>query len=246
MQRMCASIIASLFFALALPAQTPDTATIRGQVVDSSRAAVQGALVTINNKLNGVQQKVTTNDTGSFVFAGLPPADSYQVTADKTGFAEAQSSNISLEAGTAAEINLELNLPGLQATVTVTGAAGEVRTDEPQLGDYLSATHAEETPLLNRRITYLPLLDAANRPAINQGDVFMNEDLFTTNGTGRRQTWFEVDGSNAVDAWGRQTIFSNVPLDGVQEMTILDQCVFGGIRIDRGQCREHRHQKRWK
>lgn len=221
MQRMCASIIASLFFALALPAQTPDTATIRGQVVDSSRAAVQGALVTINNKLNGVQQKVTTNDTGSFVFAGLPPADSYQVTADKTGFAEAQSSNISLEAGTAAEINLELNLPGLQATVTVTGAAGEVRTDEPQLGDYLSATHAEETPLLNRRITFLPLLDAANRPAINQGDIFMNEDLFTTNGTGRRQTWFEVDGSNAVDAWGRQTIFSNVPLDGVQEMTVL-------------------------
>jgi len=103
----------------------------------------------------------------------------------------------------------------------VTGAAGDVRTDEPQLGDYLSATHAEETPLLNERITYLPLLDAANRPAINQGDIFMNENLFTTNGTGRRQTWFEVNGTNAVDAWGRQTIFSNISLGSVQEMTVL-------------------------
>jgi hypothetical protein len=31
------------------------------------------------------------------------------------------------------------------------------------------------------------MLNAANRPAINQGDVFMNQNLFTTNGTGRRQ-----------------------------------------------------------
>jgi hypothetical protein len=53
----------------------------------------------------------------------------------------------------------------------------------------------QETPLLNRRITYLPLLNAANRPALNQGDVFMNQDLFTTNGSGRRQTWFEPHSS---------------------------------------------------
>ncbi len=79
----------------------------------------------------------------------------------------------------------------------------------------------EETPLLNHRITYLPLLNAANRPAINQGDVFMNQDLFTTNGAGRRQTWFEVDGATGNDSWGRQTIFSNIPLDAVQEMTVL-------------------------
>src|ERR1700740_1088714 len=77
------------------------------------------------------------------------------------------------------------------------------------------------TTLATQRITYLPLLNAANRPAINMGDVFMNEDLFTTNGAGRRQAWFEVDGSNGVDAWGRQTIFTNIPLDGVEEMTIL-------------------------
>jgi hypothetical protein len=80
----------------------------------------------------------------------------------------------------------------------------------------------EETPLLNRRITYLPLLNSANRPAINQGDEFMNQNLFTTNGSGRRQTWFEIDGGNGIDTWGRQTIFTNIPLDAVQEMTVLE------------------------
>src|SRR5258708_9164508 len=79
----------------------------------------------------------------------------------------------------------------------------------------------EATPLLNRKITYLPLLNAANRPATNQGDVFINQNLFTTNGAGRRQTWFEVDGTTGNDSWGRQTIFTTLPLLAVQEMEVL-------------------------
>ncbi|HUA62203.1 MAG TPA: hypothetical protein VML19_25835, partial [Verrucomicrobiae bacterium] len=51
--------------------------------------------------------------------------------------------------------------------------------------------------------------------------VFMNEDLFTTNGAGRRQAWFEVDGATGNDSWGRQTIFSNLPADAVEEMKVL-------------------------
>ena len=117
--------------------------------------------------------------------------------------------SVALAGGTTADVTLELNVAGAQGQVTVTGAAGEVRTDSPQLGDLLDERTIEETPLLNRRITYLPLLNAANRPAINQGDIFMNEHLFTTNGAGRRQTWFEVDGSTDNDSWGRQTMFTN-------------------------------------
>src|SRR5207248_2005304 len=104
-----------------------------------------------------------------------------------------------------------LNVSGEQTQVVVTGIVGEIRTDQPQLGDHLDATQVEETPLLNRRITFLPLLNAANRPALNQGDVFINQNLFTTNGSGRRQTAFVVDGSTGNDSWGRQTIFTNVP-----------------------------------
>src|SRR5262249_54373655 len=87
------------------------------------------------------------------------------------------------------------------------------------------------TPLLSRRVTYLPLLNAANRPAINQGDVFINQNLFTTNGAGRRQASFVVDGSTGNDSWGRQTIFSTIPLAGVQEMSVLTNAFsaeFGG------------------
>jgi hypothetical protein len=65
------------------------------------------------------------------------------------------------------------------------------------------------------------MLNAANRPAITQGDIFTDQNLFTTNGAGRRSAWFEVDGGNSIDMWGRQTIFTNIPVDSIDEMAVL-------------------------
>jgi hypothetical protein len=189
--------------------------------LDQSHRAVPGVQVTAVNTLTGLQRSARTGVSGGFSLPGLPVAGSYTLTARKRGFSEVRSRNLTLIGGATAEVRLRLNVEPGKTQITVTGVAGEVRSHQPELGIQLSATQMENTPLLNRRITYLPLLSAANRPAINQGDIFMNEDLFTTNGTGRRQTWFEVDGSNATDSWERQTIFTNIPLDSVQEMTVL-------------------------
>lgn len=205
-----------------LAAQTPDSATLRGRVVDQTHAAVPGVEVTVTNSLTGLKRAAQTDDSGSYSIAGLPVAGAYEVVASKQGFAAMKPARVTLAGGTTADVDLQINAAGGETQVTVTGAVGEVRTDGPQLGNHLSAEQMEDTPLLNRRITYLPLLDAANRQAINQGDVFMNENMFTTNGAGRRQTWFEIDGATGNDSWGRQTMFTNVPLDAVQEMTILN------------------------
>jgi hypothetical protein len=223
MMKFMSFLLSSFFWfgAVTLWAQTPDTATIRGQVTDQTHSAVSGAKVVLTRTLTGLSRELTTQADGAFSFAGLPTAGAYDIVVEKDGFSDAESKGVTLVSGTTATFDFVLKVTGTQSTVNVSGIAGDVRTDEPELGIYLTATQAEETPLLNRRITYLPLLDAANRQAINQGDVFMNEDLFTTNGTGRRQTWFEVDGTDGVDAWGRQTIFTNLPLGAVQEMTVL-------------------------
>jgi hypothetical protein len=212
----------SLFaLGLCLSAQTPDTATIRGVVVDQTRAGIPGVQVTAKNAQSGLERSTQTDDTGRFSLAGLPISGEYEVTAKKSNFSEARLPGVTLAGGTTADVNLQLSVAGDETQVTVTGAAGEVRADQPQLGDRLDERQINEMPLLNRRITYLPLLNAANRPALNQGDVFMNQNLFTTNGAGRRQSWFEVDGSTGSDSWGRQTIFTNIPVTAVQEMTVL-------------------------
>lgn len=206
----------------AVLAQTPDTAAIRGTVTGPNAAPLAGVQLALQNSDHHVLRTAASDARGGFDFEGLPAAQPLEILAASPGLAQASSGVLTLAAGQAATVHLRMALPSVKAEVIVTGAAGDIQTDEPQLGDHLSGEQARATPLPNRRTTYLPLLNAANRPAINQGDIFMNQELFTANGTGRRQTWFEVDGASANDLWGRQTIFTNVPLDSVGEMTILD------------------------
>ncbi len=203
-------------------AQTADTATIQGHVTDPDHAAATGVQIKIVNRVSGLTRTTQTNLLGLYTVPGLPVAGQYIITAVKNGFAEAQSTPVALAGGTTALIDFQLRVTGGKTEVTVRGSVGQTRIDEPQLGNRLGAAQIEDMPLLGRKLTYLPLLNAANRPAINQGDVFLNQNLFTASGAGRRQTWFEIDGSTGSDSWGRQTLFTNVPLSAVQELTVLE------------------------
>jgi hypothetical protein len=53
-------------------AQTPDTATIRGQVIDASQGAIPHAQVTATNTLTGAKRTVETDGSGAFTLSGLP------------------------------------------------------------------------------------------------------------------------------------------------------------------------------
>ncbi len=201
-------------------AQTPDTATLQGTVTDGTGAVIAGATLTLTNQHTRATRSAVSDDLGRLYLAGLPADSAYDLTAEKKSFVSAHLDHLTLTPGSTASLTLTLNVAGEASTISINGAAGDLRVDEPQLGTRVSPQQ-QETPLPNRRLTYLPLLNSANRPAINQGDVFMNQALFTTNGAGRRQTWFELDGTNGNDMWGRQTLFTNIPLLGVGEMTVL-------------------------
>jgi hypothetical protein len=220
-RRTAAVILAVSFCSPFLVAQTPDTAILQGMVSDPAGAAVAAARITITNDTTGLVRTVESDSHGRFTVGGLPIAGSYTVAVAKDGFAAGQSSLVRLTGGSTAAVTFSLKVAGENSSVTVVGAADDVRIDEPQLGTRIAAQQVEQTPILNRRITFLPLLNAANRPAINQGDIFMNQFLITTNGAGRRQAWFEVDGANSIDMWGRQTIFTNIPALAVDEMSVL-------------------------
>jgi hypothetical protein len=202
-------------------AQTPDTSTLRGVVTDQTGAAIPDAQITVTNTSTGLQRRTATDSAGRFALGAVPVSGAYEIKAEKQAFAPAELANVTLIASSTANLTIQMRPAGESTEITVTGVAGEVRTDAPQLGTDLGALQIEKTPALNRRVTYLPLLNAANRPAINQGDIFTNQFLFTTNGAGRRQAFFETDGGNSIDMWGRQTVFSAPPQDTVQEMDVL-------------------------
>lgn len=207
--------------ALPVFAQSPSTATLRGRVLDQTGASVPGAAVTVVNTATGATREATTDQGGFYTISGLPLTGTYKVSIALAGFATKAIDNIALRAGESATVNATLFASGGTSDVTVLGTTEGVRTDEPQLGVRLDAEKIEQTPIVGRKMTNLPLLNSAVRPAINTGDLFLNNMLFVVNGSGRRQTTFALDGSTADDAWGRQTVFTNVPLSAIQEFTVL-------------------------
>ena len=136
-------------------------------------------------------------------------------------FAGVQKLGIRLHAGETATIDARLSISDADTDIEVYGTVEGVRSDTPQVGTTLSATAIDELPVLGRKVSSLPLMDAGDRPARGTGDLFLGTTLFVFAGGGRRQPTFTVDGATANDAWGRQAMFTSVPLVAVQEAAVL-------------------------
>jgi outer membrane receptor for ferrienterochelin and colicin len=214
---------ACLALLLAIPslAQTPGTGAIRGRIVNESGAPVPAAEVTIANQATGLSRRATTDASGIYNLPELPLTGTYLLRISHEGFAPQERAAIQLRAGETAAFDATLQAQAVAAEITVFGTAEGVQADSPQLGTRFDNEKLQETPVVGRKLTSLPLLNSAVRSARGTGDLFLNETLFVVDGGGRRQTTYSVDGGTADDAWGRQTIFATVPLAAVQEMTVL-------------------------
>ncbi|HKV07156.1 MAG TPA: TonB-dependent receptor [Thermoanaerobaculia bacterium] len=217
----CFLIILLGLTAMSAWAQTPGIGAIRGRILDEAGAPVAGAEVTVTNQATGFSRTAQSDEQGNYVLPELPLTGTYQIRATKEGLLTQERSDIQLRAGQTAAIDVVLSGAEVEAAITVYGTAEGVQSDSPQLGTRLDAETIQETPVLGRKITALPLLNSAVRPARGTGDLFLNNTLFVIDGGGRRQTTFTVDGGTLDDSWGRQTIFTNIPLGALQEMTVL-------------------------
>lgn len=203
-------------------AQSPATGAIRGRVVDATGAPLAGAEVTVVNEATGFTRNARSDARGTYVVPELPLTGLYRVRIAAEGLASQERGGIELRAGEMAALDAVLNpAAAVEAEITVFGTAEGVKSDSPELGIRLDNDTVQETPVRGGKITSLPLLNSAVRPARGTGDLFLNNQLFVVDGGGRRQTTYSIDGGTGDDAWGRQTIFTNVPLGAIQELTVL-------------------------
>ena len=84
-----------------------------------------------------------------------------------------------------------------------------------------TAPTIDETPILGRKVTTLPLFNSAFRQGKGTGDLFVNATYFVTGGGSRRTTTFMLDGASNDEGWGRQTMIATVPVGAVQEVSVL-------------------------
>jgi hypothetical protein len=92
-----------------------------------------------------------------------------------------------------------LVISGEKVEVTVFGTAEGVRSD-PQIGRRLDSQQIDETPILGRKASTVPLLNSAFRQAKGTGDLFVNQTYFVTGAGSRRRTTTTLDGANNDEA----------------------------------------------
>src|SRR6185436_8508637 len=136
------------------------------------------------------------------------------------GFDDGRAAGIVLRAGETATIRVRLLVAGAKSEVSVYGTTEGVRR-EPELGVRLDSERIDETPLLGRKSTSLPLLNSAFRQGKGTGALLVPATYFIRGVGSRRATSFTLDGANNDEGWGRQTAIATVPLGAIKEIQIL-------------------------
>ncbi|MGH9664246.1 MAG: carboxypeptidase-like regulatory domain-containing protein, partial [Bryobacteraceae bacterium] len=150
-----------------------NTASIRGTVIDPSKAVVPGAQVIITNTGTQVTSSVKTNDAGEYLFEFLPPG-TYRVEAQVSGFKTFVRDNIVLDLARQLRIDVVLEAGQVTETVNVTGQAPLVDTENGSLGTTVQNQMLTSLPNLSRNPQSYQLLspgviNTGNGPVTNGG-----------------------------------------------------------------------------
>src|SRR5260370_30281990 len=118
---VCAVLMLSLSMALCPLEAQQTSATLLGNVVDPSGAAVPGVTVRVSNLATNIKREAVTDQAGNYSIPYLP-AGNYLVTATREGFQVQQIDNVTLQVEQAARVDFTLKVGNVSETVNVTAS----------------------------------------------------------------------------------------------------------------------------
>ena len=159
--------------------------TIAGVVKDTSGGAVPG--VTVEAASPALIEKVrtvVTDGEGQYKLVGLAPG-AYIVTFSLTGFGTVKREGIALTTGFTANVNAELKVGTLEETVTVSGAAPVVDTQQVLAQTTISRTTLDELPTTRRvaqLVTIMPGLGNGSTTNVDPGGIGSDQGNLAAHG----------------------------------------------------------------
>lgn len=206
------SLMLSLAFAPAAAAQTGNSGTIRGQVLDPSGAAIAGATVEIQNPVSGYTRSMSTEAQGNFEFDNIP-LNPYHLSVTAPRFQSAVQ-DVDVRSTVPVEVKMSLKI-GTEATqVNVTAEAG----------DLVEQTSTNHTDVDRGLFDKVPLESASSGISslvtlTTPGIAADSNGLFHGMGD-HNEVSFSVDGQPITDQQSK--LFSNqIPLDSVQSLEVI-------------------------
>ncbi len=201
---------ASLLLPSAALAQAP-TATLVGQVVDATNAAVIGATVEVRD-ISTNQIRVTESAAqGEYTISNLP-VGMFDVTVSKPGFAQLKKLGLELTADQTARFDATLQVGRATQTVAVTTDVGLLNTENATKGDLITPVEIAKIPLDGRNFNDLAFTVAGVQPAEQSA----KGAPYVANGSRADSSGVFIDGINDESPRDAGSQISP-PLDALQE-----------------------------
>jgi hypothetical protein len=212
-----------VFFVLSISSAWAQTGTtsLHGKVVDSTRAVVEGASVTLANRTQGFSRKATTPSTGEFEFLALPPG-AYVLIVEKAGFTKYEQTNLQLLVNVPTSANVVLEVGASTTQIEVSGQAPVINTEDATMGIAFGENQVRELPLEGRNVPDLLTLQPGVAYTGNRADTSTDDTRSgAVNGARSDQGNISVDGIRVNDEGGHAfTSVLPVTLDSVQEFRV--------------------------
>ncbi len=218
---LCLTVSTTGIFAQA----SSSTAELRGQVTDTTDAAIPNATVTLTDVSRGTTRTAVTNENGEYIFLVVPPSD-YDLKIEAAGgnFA-AKTQRLTLTIGQQANIAFQLTAAGVAANVDIVANSEVVETDRTQQSSVIDTRQVENLPLSRRSFLDLALLT----PGVNDSDNIADLSDFRVaqgkssglsfGGNNGRGNLVTVDGGAVITTTGG--VFDTISQEAVQEFQVL-------------------------
>ncbi len=201
-----------LGFAGAANAQTGNSSTISGTVVDPAGAVVVGAPVIILDPVSGYQRSATTDSSGNFTFPDVP-FNPYHLTVVEKGFAP-YVQDVEVRSVVPLNLKIKLAIAGSATTVTVQAEGGDLTETEPTFHTDVDRALFDKLPLESQSSSLSSLVTLST-----PGVAADSNGLFHGLGD-HAENSFSVDGQPITDQQSK--VFSNqIPLDSIQSMEVI-------------------------
>ena len=197
MRRTICILFGAMVLAIAVPTVAQQgTGALRGKVVDQQQAILPGVSIVARNEASGMFRELISGEDRSFFMSALVPGV-YQIEAQLPGFKKYQRGGVRVEVGKTQDIAIQLEVGGLEDSVTVTAETMLVDTTSKELGGTVNAQELTDVPSLNRNFTsYLSLLPGVT--ATISTDSF-GADSVRVNGQNVRNVSYSLDGAGNND-----------------------------------------------
>lgn len=195
----CAAV---LLFATNGFSQIAGTGNIQGTVTDPTGAVVANAAVTLTDQATLVKRATKTNNSGAYVFPGIP-ISKYNLGVAAPGFKTYEQTGIVLEVGSSIGIDVPLTVGSQGQTIEVQAEGLALQTEDPTFKQTIDQNAVTEMPLNGRQMTALISLSGGSNVA-PAGDFTGSKYSYQTisisiAGGGGNTTLWRLDGGDNQD-----------------------------------------------